>query len=168
MRAATLKIGNFRRIRAGFVRFGKHPVLVGDNNTGKTTLIEALTLLSDRDRLVWELTGHDFYGSCPQAADRIKLVVTITDFPNDDPEQSSRWFREGRAVVNGRTKPRARYIRFETIKLGSCAARLLSEPGLTMNHLAWKCSVIFTTMTSLSTHPQRTRKQSYRESSFKS
>jgi len=99
MRVATLKIENFRGVRAGFVRFGKHPVLVGDNNTGKTTLIEALTLLLGRDRLVRELTEHDFYGSCPQAADRIKLVATITDFPNDDFEQSSQWFREGRAIV---------------------------------------------------------------------
>ena len=99
MRVATLKIENFRGVRAGFVRFGKHPVLVGDNNTGKTTLIEALTLVLGRDRLVRELTEHDFYGSSPLAGDRIKLVATITDFPHDDPEQSSQWFREGRAVV---------------------------------------------------------------------
>jgi predicted ATPase len=99
MRVATLKIENFRGVRTGFVRFGKHPVLVGDNNAGKTTIIEALTLLLGRDRLVRELTEHDFYGSHPQAADRIKLVATISDFPNNDPEQSSQWFREGRAVV---------------------------------------------------------------------
>lgn len=99
MRVSNLKIENFRGVRAGFVRFGKHPVFVGDNNTGKTTIIEALTLLLGRDRLVRELTEHDFYGSCPQAVDRIKLVATITDFPNDDPEHSSHWFREGRAVV---------------------------------------------------------------------
>lgn len=99
MRIATLKIENFRGVRTGFVRFGKHAVLIGENNTGKTTLIEALALLLGRDRLVRELTEHDFYGSCPQATDRIKLVATLTDFPNDDPEQSSQWFREGRAVV---------------------------------------------------------------------
>jgi putative ATP-dependent endonuclease of the OLD family len=99
MRVATLQIEKFRGVCSGFIRFGKHPVLVGDNNTGKTTLIEALTLLLGRDRLIRELTEHDFYGSCPQEADRIKLVATITDFPNDDPEQSSQWFREGRAVV---------------------------------------------------------------------
>lgn len=99
MRVATVNIENFRGVRAGFVRFGKHPVLIGDNNTGKTTLIEALTLLFGRDRLVRDLTEHDFYGSRPGAADRIKLVATITDFPNDDPEQSSQWFRAGRAIV---------------------------------------------------------------------
>ncbi len=99
MRVASLKIENFRGVRSGYVRFGRHPVLVGDNNTGKTTLIEALTLVLGRDRLVRELTEHDFYGSCPQAPDRIKLVATIADFRDDDPEQSSHWFREGRAVV---------------------------------------------------------------------
>lgn len=99
MRVASLKIDNFRGVRSGFVRFGKHPVLVGDNNTGKTTIVEALALLLGRDRLVRELTEHDFFGSCPLPTDRIRLIATITEFPNDDPEQSSHWFRDGRAVV---------------------------------------------------------------------
>lgn len=99
MRIANLKIENFRGVRSGFVQFGRHPVLVGDNNTGKTTLIEALTLVLGRDRLVRELTEHDFFGSNPQAGDRIKVVATITDFPGEDPEQSSQWFRDERAVV---------------------------------------------------------------------
>lgn len=99
MRIANLRIENFRGVRSGFVQFGRHPVLVGDNNTGKTTLIEALTLVLGRDRLVRELTEHDFFGSNPQPADRIKVVATVTDFPGDDPEQSSQWFRDERAVV---------------------------------------------------------------------
>lgn len=99
MRVFSLKIENFRGIREGYVQFSKHPVLIGDNNSGKTTLIEALALLLGRDRLIRELTEHDFYGSCPQPADRIKLVATITGFVGDDPEQSSNWFREGRAVI---------------------------------------------------------------------
>lgn len=52
-----------------------------------------------RDRLVRELTEHDFFGSNPQAADRIKIVATVTVFPDDDPEQSCQWFRDERAVV---------------------------------------------------------------------
>ncbi|UYY86974.1 ATP-dependent nuclease [Alcaligenes sp. SMD-FA] len=99
MRVASLKIENFRGIRDAFVRFGKHPVLIGDNNSGKTTLIEALALLCGRDRLVRELTEHDFFGSRPEALDRMKLVATISGFPNNDPEQSNQWFREGRAVI---------------------------------------------------------------------
>lgn len=67
MRIANLRIENFRGVKSGFVQFGRHPVLVGDNNTGKTTLIEALALVLGRDRLVRELTEHDFFGSYPQA-----------------------------------------------------------------------------------------------------
>lgn len=99
MRIANLKIENFRGVKTGFIRFGQHPVFIGDNNAGKTTLIEALTLILGKDRLVRELTEHDFYGSNPQAVDRIKVVATVTDFPENDPEQSSQWFRDGRAVV---------------------------------------------------------------------
>lgn len=99
MRVVSLKIENFRGIRSGFVCFGKHPVLVGDNDTGKTTLIEALALVLGRDRLVRELTEHDFYGSCPQPADRIKVIATIAGFQADDPQHNSHWFRDGRAVV---------------------------------------------------------------------
>lgn len=99
MRVSSVKIEHFRGVRSGFIKFGKHPVFVGDNNTGKTTLIEAMALLLGRDRMVRELTEHDFFGSRPGPVDRIKLVATLTDYPNDDPEQSSHWFRDGRAVV---------------------------------------------------------------------
>lgn len=98
MQIATLKIKNFRGIRDGFIRFPRHSMLVGGNNSGKSTIIEALTLLFGRDRLVRELTEHDFYGSDPQPADRIELVATITGYPGDDPDQNADWFRDGRAV----------------------------------------------------------------------
>jgi len=99
VRVDSLKLENFRGIREGSIRFKKHTVLIGDNNVGKTTVIEALTLLLGRDRLIRELTEHDFYGSNPQPNDRIKLIATIVDFAGDDPERNSNWFREGRAVV---------------------------------------------------------------------
>jgi putative ATP-dependent endonuclease of the OLD family len=98
MRVAELKIENFRGIRHGVVRFKKHLVLVGSNNAGKTTLIEALALLLGRDRMIRELTEHDFFGSNPQPADRIRLIATITDFPGDDPHISLDWFRDGRGI----------------------------------------------------------------------
>ncbi|MGR0136769.1 ATP-dependent nuclease [Pseudomonas sp. RSP] len=98
MKVETLDIQNFRGIREGSVHFKDHPVLIGANNTGKTTVIEALTLLLGRERMIRELTEHDFYGSDPQPADRIKLVATITDFPSEDPYQNTDWFRDGRGV----------------------------------------------------------------------
>mgnify|MGYP002353467551 CR=1 FL=1 len=42
MRIANLRIENFRGVRSGFIQFENHPVLVGDNNSGKTTLIERM------------------------------------------------------------------------------------------------------------------------------
>ncbi|MFJ2467587.1 AAA family ATPase [Pseudomonas sp. NPDC087615] len=98
MRVAILDIRNFRGIREGSVHFKDHPVLIGANNTGKTTVIEALTLLLGRERMIRELTEHDFFGSTPQPADRIKLVATITNFPSEDPYQNTDWFRDGRGV----------------------------------------------------------------------
>lgn len=98
MRIATLKIKNFRGIKEAFIQFRQHTVIVGTNNCGKSTIIEALTLLFGRDRLIRELTEHDFYGSDPQPPDRIELVATVTGFQGDDPERNIEWFRDGRAV----------------------------------------------------------------------
>lgn len=98
MRVAALGIENFRGIRSGKVTFRDHTVLVGPNNCGKTTIIEALALVLGRDRLVRDLTEHDFYGSNPQAVDRIKIIATITDFGFEDFTALPDWFRDGRGV----------------------------------------------------------------------
>jgi hypothetical protein len=99
MQIAELRIENFRGIREGRVRFGPHTVLIGPNNSGKTTVIEALALLFGRDRLVRTLTEHDFYGGNPQPPDRLRLIATISGFPTNDPNEHSDWFRNDRAVV---------------------------------------------------------------------
>lgn len=65
MHIAKLEIENFRGIRQGEVRFSPHTVLVGPNNCGKTTVIEALALIFGRDRMIRRLTEHDFHGSNP-------------------------------------------------------------------------------------------------------
>jgi putative ATP-dependent endonuclease of the OLD family len=98
MHIAELRIKNFRGIQSAHVRFAPHTVFIGPNNSGKTTLIESLALLFGRDRLIRELTEHDFFGSNPTAADRICIIVTITGFRDDDPNKNVNWFREDRAV----------------------------------------------------------------------
>lgn len=98
MRVAGLRIENFRGVRQGGVRFKQHTIIAGPNNAGKTTIIEALALLFGRDRLIRELTEHDFTGSDPKPADRIRLVATVTGFEGDDPDAHLDWFRDGRAV----------------------------------------------------------------------
>ena len=46
MKIANLTITNFRGVRAGQVAFGDFTVFVGANNCGKTTVVEALALLT--------------------------------------------------------------------------------------------------------------------------
>ena len=99
MEIASLKIENFRGVQNGIVRFSPHTVLVGANNCGKTTVIEALALLFGRDRMIRSLTEHDFHGSNPQPADRIRLTATVIGFHDDDPAQHSDWFRADRGIV---------------------------------------------------------------------
>ncbi|MFZ0495735.1 MAG: ATP-binding protein [Methylocella sp.] len=88
MQIADLRIENFRGVRAGHIRFGRHTVFVGPNNCGKTTVIEVLALLFGRDRMVRTLTEHD-----------IRLVATIIGFDGDEPADHSDWFRDDRGVV---------------------------------------------------------------------
>jgi putative ATP-dependent endonuclease of OLD family len=98
MKIALLDIENFRGIKSGTVHFRDHTVLIGPNNCGKTTIIEALALVLGRDRLVRNLTEHDFFNSDPQPADRIRIVATITGFEPEDFSAHPDWFRDGRGV----------------------------------------------------------------------
>ena len=98
MKLLALSIRGFRGVQQADLRFGQHDVLVGPNGAGKSTIIDALSLVFGRIRLVRDLTEHDFYGSCPEATSRIRIVATLAGFDGDDPERNDAWFREGRAV----------------------------------------------------------------------
>jgi hypothetical protein len=50
-------------------------MLRGGNNSGKSTVVEALTLLFGRDRLIRDLTEHDFYGSDPGESTPLLLPI---------------------------------------------------------------------------------------------
>ena len=92
MRVARLKIEGFRGASSADIQLSPHSVLIGPNNSGKTTIIEALALLFGRDRLVRRLTEHDFYGSNPTEASRIKVIATVIDFPYNDTDHNLPWF----------------------------------------------------------------------------
>ncbi len=98
MKLAKLEIQGFRGVSSGEISFGDFSVLIGANNCGKTTVIEALALLFGRDRLVRTLTEHDFFGSNPSPAERIKIVATVTGFAANEPARHPNWFRMGRGV----------------------------------------------------------------------
>lgn len=98
MRPAALSIRNFRGIREADLVLNEHNVFIGANNSGKTTVIEALALLFGRDRMVRSLTEHDFYGGDPGTTDRIRLTATIVGFKSNDASKHTDWFGPDRAV----------------------------------------------------------------------
>ena len=98
MHVARLKISGFRGVRSADIVLGRHTVLVGPNNSGKTTVIEALALLFGRDRLVRRLTEHDFHCSAPDETARIVCIATVTGFTPNDPHHHSSWFSPERGV----------------------------------------------------------------------
>jgi putative ATP-dependent endonuclease of the OLD family len=98
VRICRLKIDGFRGVNHADIALGQHMVLVGPNNSGKTTIIEALALLLGRDRLVPRLTEHDFFGSDPDEKSRIVIVATVTGFESNDPRRHREWFGLDRGV----------------------------------------------------------------------
>jgi putative ATP-dependent endonuclease of the OLD family len=63
VRACRLAIKNFRGIKTATVLLPAHGVLIGDNNTGKTSIFEALDLVLGPDRLNRQppIDEHDFF-----------------------------------------------------------------------------------------------------------
>ncbi len=63
MKVSRLKIENFRGVKASTLLLPDHAVLIGDNNTGKSTILEALDLVLGPDRLSRPspIDEHDFH-----------------------------------------------------------------------------------------------------------
>lgn len=99
MIVGKLEIYGFRGVREGSLLLSKFSTLIGPNNCGKTTITEALALVLGRDRLVRNLTEHDFTGSAPREADRIRIIASIVGFVPNDPGRHTDWFRWGRGTI---------------------------------------------------------------------
>lgn len=63
MRVSRIRIENFRGVKSAELLLPSHGVLIGDNNTGKTTVLEALDLALGPDRLNRKppVDEHDFF-----------------------------------------------------------------------------------------------------------
>lgn len=61
-----LTIENFRGVKNGAVDFKGHTLLVGGNNTGKSTICEALELVLGPERAYRRpiVNEHDFHAGC--------------------------------------------------------------------------------------------------------
>src|SRR5689334_2095155 len=110
MHITRVKIFGLSGSQSADIALGRHAVLVGPNNAGKTTIIEALALLFGRDRLVRHLTEHDSHGSAPEVTTRIIIIATVTGFPHNDPQHNRAWFALDRGVDKW-LDPNARTLR---------------------------------------------------------
>ncbi len=95
MKVSRLLIQNFRGIKEASLFFSDHVVLVGDNNVGKSTVLEALDLALGPDRLNRhpKIDEHDFYlGSYVSAENEprkeVRVEVTVSGF---NEEQQARF-----------------------------------------------------------------------------
>jgi putative ATP-dependent endonuclease of the OLD family len=92
MRICQIEFQNFRGIREGRIVLPNHAVLLGANNAGKTTAVEALALLFGRERMVSPITDWDFFEGSPKPESRFYIIATITDFGSEDPTAVPDWF----------------------------------------------------------------------------
>jgi len=91
MRVARLKIKNFRGIKSTTLYFSDHAVIIGDNNTGKSTIFEALDLVMGPNRANRKpvVDEHDFYNgkyidtSGLLGNPKITIEAVITDLLED-------------------------------------------------------------------------------------
>jgi len=103
MRIARIQIENFRGIKKGELLFPEHVALVGDNNCGKSTVLEAIDLCLGPERLSKRqvIDEHDFYAGQYIDAEKnpieIKIEVVITNLIGEQ----TRYFRDHLEWWNG-------------------------------------------------------------------
>lgn len=132
MKIVRVHIENFRGIATADLHFSGTTVLLGDNNTGKSTVLEAIELAIGADRLSRSqaIDEHDFYGGrylTDEGEKAVKIVVEVV-IADLDEEQCTKfrnnlefWRETDKAILGqgavaeagaGGTTPAVR-IRFE-------------------------------------------------------
>src|SRR3954467_9955152 len=96
MKIARIHIKNFRGILSGTLDFSDHGVLVGDNNSGKSTVLEAIDLVLGPERLSKRpvIDEHDFYAGRYFEADETPIPILIEVVVTDLTEEQQRYFRD--------------------------------------------------------------------------
>ena len=79
MKIAQIKISNFRGIKSAELLLPDHVVFVGDNNTGKSTVLEAIDLVLGPDRLhrASPIDEHDFYAGEYIGTDEAPISIAV-------------------------------------------------------------------------------------------
>ncbi len=78
MEICRIKINNFRGIKTADILLNGNAVLVGDNNTGKSTVFEAIDLVLGPDRIARHpvIDEHDFYAG-EYLIDNTPVEITV-------------------------------------------------------------------------------------------
>ena len=90
MKISTIRIENFRGIRRLDLELDDVTVLIGENNSGKTSVLDAIRIclrrLGSRRRVVFDTL--DFHlpdiGAEPSSSDSIGIEVTFSEHAPDD------------------------------------------------------------------------------------
>ena len=89
MKILQLEIENFRGIKKAELNFSSNIVLVGDNNSGKSTIVEAIDLVLGPERMYKKpvVNEHDFYAGQYLIDDEqtidINIEVILIDFTKE-------------------------------------------------------------------------------------
>lgn len=89
MRISNVKIENFRGVSSASIDLAGTMIFLGDNNTGKSTVLEALELALGPDRLYRRpvIDEHDFYGgrylTVNDESIEIRIEVTLTELGDE-------------------------------------------------------------------------------------
>lgn len=96
MRIARVNVENFRGIASGCVTLGGHSVFVGDNNVGKSTLLEAIDLVLGPERLARRpvIDEHDFYAGRYRDDEGNPVPIRVEVVVSDLSDEQQRHFRE--------------------------------------------------------------------------
>lgn len=95
MRITRIRVENFRGIRSGEVLLPTHAVLVGDNNVGKSSVLEAIDLVLGPERLSrWPVIDeHDFFAGQYVDQDGKPVPIQIEVVVSDLSDEQARHFR---------------------------------------------------------------------------
>lgn len=97
MHLTRIRVRNFRGIAAAEIHLDGHTVLVGDNNAGKSTLLEAIDLVLGPERLHRRpvVDEHDFYaGMYVDAAKQDAIPIQVEVVVAGLSEEQQRHFRD--------------------------------------------------------------------------
>jgi len=95
MKIVRLKVDNFRGIKSTELIFQGNTVLVGDNNSGKSTILEAIDLVLGPERLSKfpVIDEHDFYAGQYLGATNDPIIINVEVVIIDLTVEQQRHFR---------------------------------------------------------------------------